>query len=145
MTNLGEKNSEDLAAGPPARGHRHCNDDYMREFVSKDRFIDTNFLRKHKTCHITTFEQEKENPAIFFERVFSCQTVQKVINEKYSKLYQSTYRNRPSRSYSPLKEKRNPAQTSEIVAETTASLNLPIKETFIVTNWRNRRPAVFRK
>ena len=40
---------------------------------------------------------------------------------------------------------KSPAQTTEIVAETTANRNLPIKETFIVTNWRNKRPTVFRK
>ena len=67
MTILGERNSEDLAAGHQAIGHRHCNDDYMRDFVSEDRFIATNTFRKHKGCHITTFEQERENPTIFFE------------------------------------------------------------------------------
>ena len=66
VTILGEKNTEDLSGGPHARGHRHCKDEYMREFVSKDKFIATNFFRKHKTCHITTFEQERENPTIIF-------------------------------------------------------------------------------
>ena len=67
MTNLGEKNSEDLAAGHQAIGHRHCNDDYMREFACKDKYNATNTFRKHETCHTRTFEQERENPTIFFQ------------------------------------------------------------------------------
>ena len=64
---LGKKNTEDLSGGPHARGHRHCNDDCMREFVSKDKFIATNTFRKDETCYTTTFEQERENPTVFFQ------------------------------------------------------------------------------